>query len=67
LTLTEFAQQAYRINRAGKLPLLVDADHGYGNALSVKRTVEELETAGVAGMTIEDTALPTGYGASGPT
>ena len=58
LTLTEFAQQAYRINRAGKLPLLVDADHGYGNALSVKRTVEELETAGVAALTIEDTALP---------
>src|SRR6516225_792910 len=66
LTLTEFAQQAYRISRAGKLPLLVDADHGYGNALSVKRTVEELETAGVAGMTIEDTTPPTGYGASGP-
>ena len=44
-TLTEFAQQAYRINRAGKLPLLVDADHGYGNALSVMRTVQELETA----------------------
>ena len=59
LTLTEFAQQAYRINRAGKLPLLVDADHGYGNALNVKRTVEELETAGVAGLTIEDTSLPT--------
>src|SRR5215475_9268713 len=66
LTLTEFAQQTYRINRAGKLPLLVDADHGYGNALSVKRTVEELETAGVAGMTIEDTALPTAHGATGP-
>src|SRR3974390_2763069 len=64
LTLTEFAQQAYRINRAGALPLLVDADHGYGNALSVKRTVEELETAGVAGITIEDTALPTPYGAT---
>src|SRR5437879_2442795 len=64
LTLTEFAQQAYRINRAGKLPLLVDADHGYGNALSVKRTVEELETAGVAALTIEDTVLPTPYGAS---
>src|SRR5580692_12003910 len=62
LTLTEFAQQALRINRAGKLPLLVDADHGYGNALSVKRTVEELETAGVAGLTIEDTLLPTPYG-----
>jgi len=67
LTLTEFAQQAYRINRAGKLPLLVDADHGYGNALNVKRTVEELETAGVAGMTIEDTALPTGHGATAAT
>ena len=64
LTLTEFAQQAYRINRAGKLPLLVDADHGYGNALNVKRTVEELETAGVAGITIEDTLLPTPYGAT---
>ena len=66
LTLTEFAQQAYRINRAGKLPLLVDADHGYGNALNVKRTVEELETAGAAGLTIEDTVLPTPYGATAP-
>src|SRR5579863_2470807 len=65
LTLTEFAQQAYRINRAGKLPLLVDADHGYGNALNVKRTVEELETAGVAALTIEDTLLPRPYGPSG--
>jgi carboxyvinyl-carboxyphosphonate phosphorylmutase len=65
LTLTEFAEQALRINRAGKLPLLVDADHGYGNALGVKRTVEELETAGVAGMTIEDTLLPTPYGSKG--
>ena len=64
LTLTEFAEQAYRVNRAGNLPLLVDADHGYGNALSVKRTVEELETAGVAGLTIEDTLLPTPYGAT---
>jgi oxaloacetate decarboxylase len=64
LTLTEFADQAYRINRAGKLPLLVDADHGYGNALNVKRTVEELETAGCAGITIEDTLLPTPHGAT---
>jgi carboxyvinyl-carboxyphosphonate phosphorylmutase len=64
LTLTEFADQAYRINRAGKLPLLVDADHGYGNALNVKRTIEELETAGCAGITIEDTLLPTPHGAT---
>ena len=65
LTLSEFAGQAYRINRAGKLPLLVDADHGYGNALNVKRTVEELETAGVAALTIEDTVLPLPYGSGG--
>jgi carboxyvinyl-carboxyphosphonate phosphorylmutase len=51
LTVTELAEQAYRINRAGNLLLLVDADHGYGNALNVKRTVEELETSGVAGRT----------------
>lgn len=62
LTLTEFAAQALRINRAMELPLMVDADHGYGNALSVMRTVEELETAGVSGMSIEDTALPQPFG-----
>ena len=50
LTLSEFAAQAYRICRAGNLALLVDADHGYGNALNVRRTVEELETAGICAM-----------------
>ena len=67
LTLSEFAEQAYRINRAGKLPLLVDADHGYGNALNVMRTVQELETAGVAAMCVEDTLLPRAYGEKKPT
>jgi carboxyvinyl-carboxyphosphonate phosphorylmutase len=62
LTLSEFAAQIRRITRSGTLPLLVDADHGYGNALSVMRTVEELEAAGVAAMTIEDTLLPRAYG-----
>jgi carboxyvinyl-carboxyphosphonate phosphorylmutase len=66
LTLTEFAAQAYRINRAGKLPLMVDADHGYGNALNVMRTIQELETAGVAGIMIEDTVLPRAYGETKP-
>lgn len=66
LTLTEFAAQAHRICRAGNLPLLCDADHGYGNALNVMRTVEELETAGVAALSIEDTALPAGFGAGKP-
>jgi len=67
LTLTEFAAQAYRICRAGNLALMVDADHGYGNALNVKRTVEELETAGVSIMTIEDTVLPQAFGTLGTT
>ena len=67
LTLTEFAAQAYRINRAGKLPLMVDADHGYGNALNVMRTIQELETAGVAGIMIEDTSLPRGFREAKPT
>ena len=65
LTLKEFAEQAYRICRAGNLPLMVDADHGYGNALNVRRTVEELETAGVSGMSLEDTDLPQPHGVDG--
>ena len=67
LTLSEFADQAYRINRSGNLPILVDADHGYGNALNVRRTVEELESAGVAALTIEDTDLPQPFGTVGQT
>jgi carboxyvinyl-carboxyphosphonate phosphorylmutase len=51
-----------RISRAAELPVLVDADHGYGNALNVRRTVQELETAGAAGLTIEDTLLPQAFG-----
>ncbi len=65
LTLTELAEQARRIGRAAGLPLLVDADHGYGNALNVMRTVQELETAGVAALTIEDTELPRPFGPVG--
>ena len=65
LTLSEFADQAHRICRAGELPLIVDADHGYGNALNVRRTVEELESAGVACLTIEDTLLPQHFGQAG--
>lgn len=67
LSLSEFAQQAYRICRASELPILVDADHGYGNALNVRRTVEELETAGVSALSIEDTELPRSFGAGNKT
>jgi carboxyvinyl-carboxyphosphonate phosphorylmutase len=62
ITLTELAEQMRRMSRAAALPVLVDADHGYGNALNVRRTVEELEAAGAAGLTIEDTLLPQAYG-----
>jgi carboxyvinyl-carboxyphosphonate phosphorylmutase len=63
LTLTEFADQARRICRAVKrLPVLVDADHGYGNALNAMRTCEEMEASGVAAMTLEDTVLPRPHG-----
>ena len=65
LTATEFAQQAQRVCRAMSLPLLVDADHGYGNALNVARTIEELATVGVAAATIEDTILPVPFCANG--
>lgn len=63
LTLSEFASQVMRISRASTLPLLVDADHGYGNALNVMRCVQELEAAGVAAISVEDTELPAPAGA----
>ena len=62
ITLTELCEQMRRMSRASALPVLVDADHGYGNALNVRRTVQELETAGAAGLTIEDTLLPAAFG-----
>ena len=62
ITLSELAEQMRRMSRASLLPVLVDADHGYGNALNVRRTIEELEVAGAAGLTIEDTLLPQRYG-----
>jgi carboxyvinyl-carboxyphosphonate phosphorylmutase len=64
ITLTELSEQMRRMSRASALPVLVDADHGYGNAMNVRRTIEELETAGAAGLTIEDTLLPQAFGQS---
>ncbi len=62
ITLSEFAEQATRIGRVAQLPVIADADHGYGNALNVMRTIVELERAGVAALTIEDTLLPAQFG-----
>ncbi len=64
ISLSELAETVRRITRAAKLPLMVDADHGFGNALSVRRTIEELEVSGAAGLSIEDTLLPQAYGQS---
>ncbi|USJ28520.1 isocitrate lyase/PEP mutase family protein [Ensifer adhaerens] len=58
ITLSELVEQTRRITRACTIPLLVDADHGYGNALNVMRTIQELSCAGAAAVTIEDTELP---------
>ncbi|RMQ41143.1 Oxaloacetate decarboxylase [Pseudomonas cichorii] len=62
ITLSEFVEQATRIGRVAELPFIADADHGYGNALNVMRTITELERAGVAALTIEDTLLPAQFG-----
>jgi carboxyvinyl-carboxyphosphonate phosphorylmutase len=66
ITLTELCEQMRRMSRAAELPVIVDADHGYGNALNVRRTVQELEAAGAAGLSIEDTLLPQAFGVSEP-
>src|ERR1700730_16444746 len=65
MTLTELAEQMRRMSRAASLPVLVDADHGYGNALNVRRTVEELETAGAASLNIKDPLLPQAFAQPG--
>jgi 2-methylisocitrate lyase-like PEP mutase family enzyme len=57
-TMTEMAGQAARIAAVLDIPVVADADTGYGNALSVQRTVAEYERAGVAGLHIEDQAFP---------
>lgn len=64
LTLTELAEQVHRCTRASDVPLVIDGDHGYGNALSVMRTVHELEHADAAAVSIEDTLLPRAFGST---
>ncbi|MFQ5973068.1 MAG: methylisocitrate lyase [Alphaproteobacteria bacterium] len=58
LTLDELARATRSIFRATDLPLIVDADTGYGEALNVMRTVRELEAAGAAAIQIEDQLMP---------
>jgi 2-methylisocitrate lyase-like PEP mutase family enzyme len=58
LTMPEMVDNARRIARACALPVIADADTGYGNAINVVRTVQEYEQAGVAGIHVEDQVAP---------
>ncbi len=58
LTLTEMVDNAARIVDACGMPLVADADTGYGNAMNVRRTIRDYERAGVAGVHLEDQAWP---------
>src|SRR5919204_4359110 len=58
LTLTEFVDQARTLTLATALPVIADADTGFGEALNVERAVRLFEAAGVAGLHLEDQQLP---------
>src|SRR5262252_2892778 len=58
VTMSEMADNAGRIAAAIKLPVIADADTGYGNELNAIRTVREYERRGVAGIHIEDQGFP---------
>src|SRR5262245_42043057 len=58
VTLGEFVEFARTITQAVSLPLLCDADTGFGEALNVERSVKLFEAAGVAGVHLEDQQLP---------
>jgi methylisocitrate lyase len=58
VSVTEFVEEARRITAATSLPLLCDADTGFGEAMNVERTVRLFEAAGTAGIHLEDQQLP---------
>ncbi len=58
LTMSEILDATRRITSAVDIPIVVDADTGYGNAVNVVRTVKEFERAGAAGMILEDQVWP---------
>jgi|TARA_B110000438_G_scaffold295828_1_gene339490 carboxyvinyl-carboxyphosphonate phosphorylmutase len=62
LSLTELTETVRRIAKYAKIPLIVDGDNGYGNAINVCRAIESLEDAGASGISLEDTVLPIKYG-----
>jgi methylisocitrate lyase len=58
ITLSELVDMTRRITSVARIPLIVDADTGFGEALNVVRTVKELEEAGAAAIQLEDQVLP---------
>jgi methylisocitrate lyase len=58
ITLTEVAEEVRKIRRIVDLPIIVDADTGYGETINVFRAVKELETAGASAIQIEDQVNP---------
>ena len=58
LTMTEMVGRAATIAKAVDIPVIADADNGYGGPLNVMRTVQDYEAAGVAAIHIEDQVLP---------
>lgn len=58
ITLTEMADAAKRISNCIDIPVIADADNGYGNALNVYRTVREFELSGCAALQLEDQLAP---------
>jgi 2-methylisocitrate lyase-like PEP mutase family enzyme len=58
LTMTEMCENAQRVANAVDIPVMVDCDTGYGNAINVRRTVESMIRAGTAGLFIEDQYAP---------
>lgn len=58
LTLSEMVDNASRIANSVDIPLISDADNGYGGPLNVRRTIQEFERHGIAGVHLEDQVLP---------
>lgn len=63
LTMTDMVQQAARIAEAVSIPVIVDADTGYGGAANIAETVRAFEKSGIAGLHLEDQIMPKKCGA----
>ena len=65
-TLPDVQDHIRRITRSTDIPIMVDAEDGFGNAVNVWRCVRELEAAGVSGIEIEDNVVPKQFGVQNP-